>query len=93
MIGVDYDLFWTLNPKSLTPFVKAFRLKNKREDYMMWSLGLYIRSAIASNFNKSAKYPQKPFSDSKEENTAEKMKERFMRTVNTLNSRFRKEKT
>lgn len=62
-IGVDYDLFWGLNPKSLTPFVKAFSLRQKYDDVVAWNHGKYIQLAIASNFTKGAKYPEAPFMD------------------------------
>lgn len=62
MMGVEYDLFWTLNPKSLTPFIRAFELKNEYEDRLMWQNGLYVRMAIATLFDKKAKYPEQPLS-------------------------------
>lgn len=93
MIGVDYDLFWTLNPKSLSPFVKAFRLRQEYEDSMAWQLGGYIRMAIASNFNKQAKYPSRPMmarSTNKEATQAE-IKDKFIRQMKAINRRFGKE--
>lgn len=90
MIGVDYDTFWTLNQKSLQPFIKAFSLKKKDENEGYWLQGLYIQHAIASCFNKDSKYPKKPFSQS-DDSQQESIKERFMRDMNIINSRFRKE--
>jgi len=92
MIGVDYDLFWTLNPKSLFPFTKAFSLKREYDDYKLWTAGLYIRSAVASVLNKSAKYPQKPIGvSSNNECDMKTIKERFLRQANKINIQFRKE--
>jgi len=46
MIGVEYDLFWRLNPKSLTPFVKAFSMKAKYEDSLAWTMGMPSRPMV-----------------------------------------------
>ena len=92
MIGVDYELFWTLNPKSLAPFVKAFELKEKHSDTMAWLSGLYVRSAIVSAMNKDAKYPTHPISDNvkKRDLTPEDrmniIKDRFLANVELINS-------
>lgn len=93
MIGVDYDTFWRLNPKSLSPFIKAFTLKYEYDDRKNWELGLYIKMAVASSFSKDAKYPSKPFSESNmpPEKAQESIKRKFMHKMNELNSRFREE--
>ena len=61
MIGVEYEKFWEFNPKTLTPFIKAFSLKQQYDDSMAWRVGQYNRMAVASVFNKSITYPRKPF--------------------------------
>ena len=91
MIGVDYDLFWTLNPKSLQPFVKAFSLKQKYDDAYLWSLGAYVRVAVASVLSKSANYPTSPYGEQSKEVTMESIKDRFLRQSSKINSKFRKE--
>lgn len=97
-IGVDYDLFWTLNPESLTPFVKAFSLKRQREDSQNWELGLYIRMAIGSSLDNKIKYPNKPMLIDrleKEKETPEQRQEQILRNFEThvaiMNSKFEKE--
>lgn len=90
MIGVDYELFWVLNPKSLSPFVKAFNLKQQHEDFMAWQYGKYVKMAIVSSLNKDSKYPDKPLMYSVETDPYEDMKERFKNRVEVLNSRFSK---
>jgi hypothetical protein len=90
MIGVDYDLFWELNPKSLEPFIKAFQLKQRYEDAMNWNLGNYFRMAIASSMSKNAKYPNKPMLENKESKqhmSPEEIKKRFMAHAELLNAR------
>lgn len=92
MIGVDYDLFWTLNPKSLTPFVKAFDLQRKHQDTLAWEQGIYIQMAIASVMNgKKCKYPNSPFStkEAKREMSAEELKEKMLERMAILNSRIK----
>lgn len=99
MIGVEYDLFWTLNPKSLSPFIKAFSLRQKYDDSVAWQSGAYIRMAIASCMDKGILYPKKPFSDKLDNNYEVKddvmspaeIRERFMAHALLLNSNFRKE--
>ena len=46
-IGVDYKLFWHLNPKKLKAFYKADEITIKRRDAEMWSMGQYILSAVS----------------------------------------------
>ncbi len=89
MIGVDYDLFWTLNPKSLSPFIKAFELKQKYDDAMAWRSGAYIKMAIASSLAKGNKYPTKPFSDTgSREMTPQEIKEKMMANAEIINARL-----
>ena len=89
-IGVDYELFWVLNPKSLSPFVKAFNLKQKQDDFMAWQYGKYVKMAIVSSLDKNTKYPTKPFLDSVGVDPYEDMKKRILDRVEVLNSRFDK---
>lgn len=65
MMGVDYELFWTLNPRKLKPFQKAYsqrqKIKYEEMNYRAWINGLYVQNAIGSAFSKRGKYPDKPF--------------------------------
>lgn len=88
MIGVDYDLFWKLTPKTLAPFVKAFHLQQKREDEQAWLHGVYVRQAILSAMSKDVKYPKVPMTHETKQATQSQIKERFMRHANLLNKRF-----
>jgi len=93
MIGVDYDLFWTLNPKSLSPFIKAFKLRREYDSALAWELGVYVKLAITSSFNKGSKYPTAPFgSESPNENkvaSSAEIKSKFLHHMELLNSRFK----
>jgi len=93
MIGVDYDLFWTLNPKSIKPFIRAFELKQEHENQIAWLQGMYIRLAIISAFNKEAKYPSKPLTNKQATpklSPAEEIKQKMFRQMQIINSRFDK---
>lgn len=89
MMGVEYDLFWKLNPKSLTPFIKAFSLKTIQEDRLAWVTGLYIQRAISSSLNAKAKYPDRPFMDKpknvKTEMTSLEIKEKMLERMKLIN--------
>jgi hypothetical protein len=93
MMGVDYELFWTLNPKSLSPFVKAFNLKQKYDDTMAWALGNYIKHAIVSSFSKTVKYPLSPMlsSNVKRDMEPEEIKQKMFQRMAMVNQRFGKE--
>lgn len=95
MIGVDYELFWTLNPKSLQPFVKAFTLKQKHEDVLAWKYGAYVRMAIASCFGKNVKYPDSPMmKDNKPQvMSGDEIKNKMMIMSKIINTRFGKEES
>lgn len=93
MIGVDYELFWTLNPKSLSPFIKAFSLRMKYDDKVAWQHGIYVKLAIASSFNKNSKYPTSPSMSSipvveTEKDKQNKIKEKMFQQMSLLNLRF-----
>lgn len=93
MIGVDYELFWTLNPKSLSPFIKAFELRQKYDDAMAWNIGKYVRVAIGSCLSKSVKYPVKPDLQNSvtKEMSPQEIKSKMMEQMKIINTRFRKE--
>lgn len=94
MMGVEYDLFWTLNPKSLSPFVKAFNLQQKYDDWLAWQNGLYVKMAIGSSLSKDNKYPELPLLEERKKPTVPKvnlMKEVMMERMMIINSRFSEE--
>ena len=93
MIGVDYDLFWRLNPKTLSPFIKAFDLSKKYQDEMCWTMGRYIQLAVGSTLSKECKYPNHPFLSGVADGTmtSKEIKTRFMNDMIRLNSRFKKD--
>lgn len=95
MIGVDYELFWTLNPKSLSPFVKAFALKQTYDDGVAWQHGMYIRMAIGSVMSKGSKYPPKPMMSKDKPKkigmSADEIKSKVMEQMGKINAKFGKE--
>lgn len=94
MIGVNYELFWTLDPNTLAPFIRAFELKQEYDDRVSWNNGVYVRLAIVSAMNKNQKYPTKPFTYEERAKTPEEqqaiIKRRFMDHATMLNSRLEK---
>lgn len=92
-IGVDYELFWDLDPDTLQPFVKAFTLSQEHKDLEAWRLGHYMQFAVGSMLSKDVQYPDKPFSyDGYEEELDEEtgsannaiVRERLLRMANKL---------
>ena len=65
-MNIDYNLFWTLNPRKLKPFRKAredrLKISQSRMNLQAWMMGLYVQRAIGSCFSNKAgsKYPEKP---------------------------------
>lgn len=89
-MGVGYDEFWYFTPKDLQPFVKAFSLRQKLQDELMWTQGRYIQLAIASSLSNSVKYPNKPFGTKESAHTTtNSIKEKFLARAQVLNSRFK----
>jgi len=65
MMHVSYEVFWTLNPRKLKPFQKAYEMelesRQNAKNLEAWLYGLYNQNAIASVLCKNSKYPSKPF--------------------------------
>ena len=90
MIGIQYELFWTLNPKTLNPFIKAFELKRQYDDEMAWISGNYIRMAIADSLSKKNLYPPRPNLAVQKRSgpmSYEEMKAKILSSVDSINSR------
>lgn len=65
-MGIPIDVFWDLNPKYMYMYQDTY-IKEKEEqiklmDVAAYYQGLYVHQAIASCFNKNAKYPKTPYS-------------------------------
>lgn len=66
-LGISEELFWTLNPKKLHPYLEAEKLMQEKRDAEMWRMGMYVYDAVRTavgnvvNGRKSqAKYMDKP---------------------------------
>lgn len=101
-IGVDYNLFWSLNPKRLKPFLEANKLKLKQQNEFMWLQGMYIFDAVSvaiyNNFKdkgkKSMEYLQEPleiFKPTPEEMEAraERERQKVIAFFNNLERQFK----
>lgn len=62
-VGIDYRLFWHLNPTKIKPFFEAdkIRFKNKMSDMetSAYVNGIYVAKAIGACLSKNGKYPEK----------------------------------
>lgn len=74
-MGVDYTLFWTLNPRKLKPFIQAYKDKIKARhaeiNLSAWLTGIYNRQAIVSALEPKVKYFDKPIEQTDEVNEME----------------------
>lgn len=76
-MGVSEERFWTLNPRTIKPYVKAYELRAKNKDMEMWQMGIYVHRAVGvvvgdvlASFAKkknTEKYFDKPLSKMAEE--------------------------
>ena len=46
-LDMSEDLFWTLNPKRLHPYIEADKMKQEKRDTEMWRMGMYVQNAVA----------------------------------------------
>lgn len=46
-MGVSYNEFWELTPRSLNVIVESYKLKRKVQDEEQWLLGGYMFSAVS----------------------------------------------
>ena len=46
-LDMSEDLFWTLNPKRLRPYIEADKMKQENRDAEMWRMGMYVQNAVA----------------------------------------------
>ena len=68
--GIDYNLFWHLNPTKMKPFREAYEEKCRKDDLLAWNTGRYVLEAIASCFGKHT-YTDKPYSFKEESSNTE----------------------
>lgn len=69
-----------LNPETLEPFYKAYKIKKKNEsdliNYQAWLSGAYANRAIVSFFNRK-RYPDNPLKEQGEQEAPMTDAERF----------------
>lgn len=79
IIGVDYDLFWSLNPRKLQPFVESFKMKQKIKteyiNFQTWLQGIYFGKALVASLDKNQEYFKEPidFQKIKEQKSQEEL--------------------
>jgi hypothetical protein len=93
MIHVPYETFWTLNLKTMKPFLKAYDNEvdaaHNRLNLEAWVIGIYVQHAVAANFGKSNKYPNKPLEIFSKQKTAEEEAREFAKFVEQHNKQRR----
>ena len=85
------NVFWGLNPKYMYMYQDNY-IKQKEEELKLLDVaayyqGMYVHQAIASCFNKQAKYPQRPYSLVEQE-TPISPEEKFKLWIAEYNKRF-----
>ena len=60
-IGMTYDEFWYDEPERAKFYREADTFKRRIKNEELWLQGMYFARAIAVNFDKKSKYPEKPF--------------------------------
>ncbi len=102
-IGVDYQVFWDLTPKKLTPFVEAFKQRQEhtaqeyreKANFSAWLQGIYIARAIAVNFSKNTSYFDQPIALAQQSADEEKGKAdaiKFACWAKAFNQQFQNKK-
>ena len=77
-MGISEDLFWTLNPHRLKPYLEAEKLRQQQRDSEMWRMGIYVfdgvRAAVENVLNgrkSKLKYMEKPLFEKAEQQSVE----------------------
>lgn len=51
-LGISEELFWTLSPSRLYPYLEADKRKQEKRDLEMWRMGFYVQNAVAVAIDK-----------------------------------------
>lgn len=51
-LGISEELFWTLSPSRLYPYLEADKRKQEKRDLEMWRMGFYVKNAVAVAIDK-----------------------------------------
>lgn len=69
LIGIDETQFWSMNPRRLKPYTKAYNMQKQSENTMAYIQGMYfveaLRCTIGNMFSKKSskplEYPKEPY--------------------------------
>lgn len=87
-MGMSYDEYWNGDPMAMRDYRKAYKIKTKNDNFLLWLQGMYIYEAIIDiapiliPFAKNPKlqpYPKQPYDlypEDKEKTAKEKEIER-----------------
>lgn len=68
-IGMSYDEFWSGDVTRVKAYRKAYELRTRRENELLWMQGIYVRDALNSTVGNmfagkgsaKQKYPEEPY--------------------------------
>lgn len=60
-MGMSYQEFWCDDPFIVRFYYEADTFRRRKRNEELWIAGMYFARAIGANFDKKAKYPEKPF--------------------------------
>lgn len=68
-IGIDEKRFWELNPRLMQPYIKAYRIRKKEENSMLYVQGRYFLDALLASVGnmfkgkqtKAFEFPKEPY--------------------------------
>ena len=68
-IGMSYDDFWNGDVSMVKAYRKAYELRMRRENELLWMQGIYVRDALSSTVvnmfagkgSAKQKYPDEPY--------------------------------
>lgn len=69
-LGIGYHEFWSMNPRGINTFIKAYDERMKLRDAEMWHMGKYVSLAVADSIAATFGgddfkpiYPERPMMD------------------------------
>ena len=90
-MGISEELFWSLNPHRLKPYLEAEKLRQQQRDTEMWRMGIYVfdgvRAAVENVLNgrkSKLKYMEEPLFLKAEKQSIELSEEEKVRQAENI---------
>lgn len=92
VMGITPEQFWRMNPRLLSPYYEAEKIKQEQLDTQMWTMGAYVFEAVGTAVGnalrgkgkKAMPYRDSPFSKQIKEERGEYTEEEKMQKVNAI---------